>query len=154
MIDVKLNWDNTKGFGDLGVANNDFEIEDGLITAVYLSLYTDQRAAVDDELDDINDRRGWWGDTLETGGDKIGSRIWLYERQKITTQVMAKIKESIEDCLQWMIDDGVVADIQVTLEKNGLDKIYTEIKLYRESENFIAVAFSDLWAAQVAQIGG
>lgn len=151
MIDVALVWDNEKGIADFSVSDNDLLKDEGLKTAVYMSLYTDQRAAVDDPLDDPEDRRGWWGDALETDGDQIGSRLWLYYRQKITTYTLAKIKEAIEDCLQWMIDDGVAADISVIVERYELDRIYTEIKIYRESGSTLTIKYDDLWEAMEAE---
>lgn len=151
MIDVALVWDNESGTADFAVSNNDLTQDSGLKTAVYMSLYTDQRAAVDDPVDDPDDRRGWWGDTLEADGDQIGSRIWLYSRQKITTNVLSKIQEAIEDSLQWMIDDGVAAEISVIVERNELDRIYTEIKIYRESGSTVTVKYDDLWNAMEAE---
>jgi phage gp46-like protein len=148
MIDVKIIWDNENSVGDFSITDADFTKESGLETAVYISLFTDQRANSDDPIDDVNDKRGWWGDTLETDGDKIGSKLWQLYRQKITTEVLAKIKEYIEDCLQWMIDDGVVADVEAIVERNSLDRVYTEIKLYRQSGSTTTIAFDDLWVAQ------
>lgn len=151
MIDVALIWDNEKGVADFSVEDNDFAADEGLKTAVYMSLFTDQRAAVDDPLDDPDDRRGWWGDTLETDGDQIGSRLWLFYRQKITKETMAKIKEAIEDSLQWMIDDGVAADVSVIIERAELDRLYTEIKIYRESGSTVIIKYDDLWKAMEAE---
>lgn len=151
MIDVALIWDNENGIADFAISNNDLTQDQGLKTAVYMSLYSDQRAAVDDPIDDPDDRRGWWGDTLETDGDQIGSRLWIYSRQKITTFVLAKVREAIEDCLQWMIDDGVAAEISVITERNELDRIYAEIKIYRESGSTLTIKYDDLWNAMEAE---
>lgn len=147
MTDIKLTWDNDNGVADMSITDSDFTKEAGLETAVLISLFTDRRADVDDDLDDVNDRRGWWGDALETDGDKTGSRLWLLYRQKITTKILAKVKEYIEECLQWMLDDGVVADIEVTAERSELDRIYTQIDLSRNSGSKTTVAFDDLWKA-------
>lgn len=150
MIDVALQWDFDNSVGDLSITDNDLTHEQGLTSAVMISLFTDQRANIDDPLDDPSDRRGWWGDTLESDGDRIGSKLWLLYRQKITTQVLAKIKEYIQDALQWMLDDRVVIDIDITVERNAIDRIYTAIDLYRQKGSKITIAFDDLWQAMEA----
>lgn len=150
MTDVKLLWDNMESIGDISITDSDLTHEEGLETAVFISLFTDRRAENDDAIDDVNDKRGWWGDTLETDGDKIGSKLWQLYRQKITTDTIEKIQEYIEDSLQWMLDDGVVADVTVIVERNGLDRIYVEISLSRNSGTVTTIAFDDLWNAMEA----
>lgn len=150
MTDVKLTWDNLESNGDISITDSDLTHEEGLETAVYVSLFTDRRADNDDIIDDVNDKRGWWGDTLETDGDKIGSKLWQLYRQKITTDTLAKLDEYIRDALEWMIDDGIVADVNVVVERHELDRIYVEISLYRQSGAVTTIAFDDLWKAMEA----
>lgn len=150
MIDVKLTWDNLESIGDISITDSDLTHEDGLETAVFLSIFTDGRAENDDAIDDINDKRGWWGDDLETDGDKIGSKLWQLYRQKITTDTIAKLEEYIKDSLNWMLDDGIVADIDVIVERHELDRLYVEISLHRQNGTVTTIAFDDLWNAMEA----
>ena len=40
-------------------------------------------------------RMGWWGDSFATvSGDRIGSRLWLFEREKITSVTLTRIQEA------------------------------------------------------------
>jgi phage gp46-like protein len=151
MKDCKILWDNSTGVGDIGISNSDLQIEEGLETAVFMSLYTDQRAAEDENTNFPLDKRGWWGDMLESNGDQVGSKLWLYEREKLTTKVIAQIKDAMYDCLQWMIDDGIVARIDIALEKQENNKLFTEIKLFRQDDSRTTVKFDDLWNAQGGQ---
>jgi phage gp46-like protein len=82
--------------------------DDGLETAVMISLFTDRRANADDVLPSGNDRRGWWGDALaDVDGDRIGSRLWLLSREKQLSSVLTRAREYAIEALQWMVDDGV-----------------------------------------------
>lgn len=120
MGDFALLWDPLLGSADLLVdaVADDLESEEGLRTAVLLSLYTDRRANNDDTLPgDDSDRRGWLGDELMPDpDDRIGSRLWLLERSKVTSDMRADAENYIREALQWMIDDGVVLEVGVTTE--------------------------------------
>ncbi len=100
-------------------------VEDaGLDTAVIISLFTDRRANDDDVLPgDPNDKRGWWADAFPVApGDRIGSRLWLLNREKQLASVLARAQEYAQEALQWMLDDGVasavVCDAQIV--RSGL----------------------------------
>jgi phage gp46-like protein len=91
--------------------------EDGLETAVIISLFTDGQAKTDDILPSGDDRRGWWGDTIsETEGDRIGSRLWLLSREKQLPGILAKAKEYAEEALRWLVEDGVAKSVTATAE--------------------------------------
>ena len=111
----------TQGDGDfaadVGVAGGDLIADEGLGTAVAISIFTDAPAAEDDVLPGApgGDRRGWWGDAYaEIPGDITGSKLWLLERAKQTPDVLVKAKEYAQAALAWMIEDGVAASVEVT----------------------------------------
>ncbi|MEE1920313.1 phage GP46 family protein, partial [Pseudomonas asiatica] len=55
-----------------------------LIRTVVISLFTWRRAGPDDPVDD-EERYGWWGDSFpRVADDRIGSRLWLLRRVKLT----------------------------------------------------------------------
>lgn len=87
-----------------------------LETAITISLFTNRRAEVDDSVDG-SDRMGWWADTFnDIQNDKIGSRLWLLEREKETNSVLNRAREYIEEALLWMTEDGVADRVEVTTE--------------------------------------
>jgi phage gp46-like protein len=160
MSDLKLNWDNDLMSGDLGWGSGDLEPEDGLTTAVYISLFTDRRAADDDEIDNPEDPRGWWGDQLsEIPGDQIGSRLWLLDRSKTDRDTLLRAEEYAYEALEWMIEDNVASEITVTAFRNTLINPVTKnrvevlglviviTKLEGTEESFV---FDNLWDAQLA----
>ena len=97
------------------------DMTDSLSRAVVISLFTWQRASQSDEVD--NDQRmGWWGDTFaENKGDKIGSKLWLLLRQKITEETLNRAQEYAYESLKWLIDDGICSNITVSVERDEDD---------------------------------
>jgi phage gp46-like protein len=101
---------------DIALIGADLASDDGMNTAICLSLFTDARADDDDVLPVAGgDRRGWWGDAYaDTPGDVTGSKLWLLERAKQTPDVLVRAQQYAQDALAWMIEDGVAATIAVT----------------------------------------
>ena len=145
--DIKFVWDSTFLEGDLELNNGDLLREEGLTTAVLISLFTDARADDDDEIDDKNDKRGWWGD-LESPSP-IGSKLWQFERSKTTQTVIEQFKKAIEDCLQWMIDDDVAKKINVIVERSEENRLYFSVEIFQTDGNTTALKFNDLWQMEV-----
>lgn len=113
------------------------DMTDSLSRAVVISLFTWQRASQSDEVD--NDQRmGWWGDTFaENKGDKIGSKLWLLLRQKITEETLNRAQEYAYDALKWLIDDGICSDITVDVERDEDDpnRINLDVQLTTSTSN-------------------
>ncbi len=87
--DIALHWNTLHASIVLNDADDDFETDAGLETAVIISLFTDRRAGENDELPATEtDRRGWWGNTLQDADDEIGSKLWLLCREKQLPVVM------------------------------------------------------------------
>lgn len=151
--DIKIIWDNDTFEGDIEYNNGDLTRELGLETAVLMSLFTDRRASVDDELPDSNsdDRKGWWGDQVVVEeGDQIGSKLWLLSRGKTDQDTMIKAEGYAKEALQWLLDDEVSAKNEVTVERlnrpDGSATLALGVEIYQKDGNVIAMKFDDLWA--------
>jgi len=118
MTDIALNYDSDNREFDIAIDAPDLKSDDGLRTAVIISLFSDMRAEDDDELPDGTDnKRGFWADGWpDIEGDKTGSRLWLLSRSKETTDVLVRAEEYAIEALQWLIDDGVAVSVDVTAE--------------------------------------
>jgi len=119
--EIAIAWDEGEFEGNINYVNGDLALEQGLYSAVLISIFSDGRAADDDILPNIldTDKRGWWGDLISplVENDKIGSRIWLLERSKTLPEVLVQAKEYLKECLQWIVDDGIASAIEVTTER-------------------------------------
>ncbi|RJX19022.1 MAG: hypothetical protein C4575_09340 [Desulforudis sp.] len=127
----------------------------GLTTAVIVSLFTDRRAEDDDVLPDSanGDKRGWWGDLVspEVEGDRIGSRLWLLEREKTTPETLIRAREYIEQALEWLVDDGVAAKVEIEVERTGAVEtpiLAFRARIFRSDGTVTAYKFDSLWEGQ------
>lgn len=94
-----------------------------LTRAVIISLYTWRRAATDDPVDD-EELFGWWGDSYPAiADDRIGSRLWLLRRVKLTAQTQRDAEFYAREALQWLLDDGQVIGLEVSSEQVDLNRL-------------------------------
>ena len=125
-MDMLLTFDGKKF--DLNIYKNDFKTDDGLETAVIISLFTDARCTLDELPKEEKSRRGWWGDSYpEVDGDITGSKLWLLAREKQNEETRKKAKEWCEESLQWMIDEKLAQSI--TVETEWVDDGFLGIKV-------------------------
>lgn len=115
MSDIATVWSGPlNGSGDWQLDGADLLAGDDLQTAVLISLFTDRVAQPDDVIPDgTTDPRGWWADDPE---HPVGSRLWLLDRAKQTTETLASAQDYIVEALQWLIDDGVAAAVDVVVQ--------------------------------------
>lgn len=141
-------------FADLSFDGQAIEVDDGLATAVYLSLFTDRRAHEDDVPPTApEDRRGWWGDAFPAvGGDRIGSRLWLLCREKQLLSVVARAKECAEESLQWMIEDGITKRVDVFAEISSPGTLGLSVTIVRPTFSVVQFRYFFAWASQTLKM--
>ncbi len=147
MADVALIWDPALGRADMALAAGDLAMDDGLETAVVISLFTDAPADAGDAIPDgSGDPRGWWGDLPIDAGeqgatppDVTGSKLWLLDRALLTRETLARAESYAKAALAWMVRDGVaqsvnatavsrslgVLELTVTIEQDGATRQFT-----------------------------
>jgi phage gp46-like protein len=117
---MRLDYDNARGTFDLGLTpsggiDSGYGNADALEAAVWVSLFTDALADAGDMTPDLgSDRRGWWADAGLAPAQQMGSLIWLHMRETRTETVRLAIENAAIDSLQWLIEDGVAAAVDVT----------------------------------------
>lgn len=133
--------------GDWVVTGPGLADDEGLETAIVLSLFTDRRANADDELPGaLNQRRGWWGDTYaEVPGDRIGSRLWLLAREKQLPVVLQRAREYALEALQWLIEDGVAREVTVQAEVVRTGVLGLRIEVTRPRVPVARFRFETFW---------
>ncbi|HFI9553627.1 TPA: phage GP46 family protein [Escherichia coli] len=77
---------------------------------------------------------------------EYGSRLWLLQRSKLTNQLVQTVRGYIRECLQWMIDDGVVSRIDLDIRRTGINELGNSITLWRR-DGPVMISFDDLWSA-------
>lgn len=129
---ASMTWDNDTQIADLTFnADGSLSTSSGFETAVLLSLFS---WAYADEADPdiLGHKFGWWGDTFAPNdGDKIGSKLWLLRRAKVSADTMGKAKAYCLEALQWMIDDGAAKSVAVEIERYDLNTIAVKVSILR-----------------------
>lgn len=155
MTDIALHW-NAEGFAaDLALIGPALDSDDGLVTAIIISLFTDARARADDLLPQAGaDRRGWWGDALAKDGREIGSRLWLYSRSKALQSVVEDVREAAREALAWLVEDNVASAVDVTAERQrrgATDVLALGVTAHRP-EGPMRLRFDATWSATAARL--
>lgn len=121
--------------------------DDGMETAVIISLFTDRRANADDSIPDgSNDLRGWWADSFnEVEHDKIGSRLWLLGREKQLPAVLVRAREYAMEALQWLVDDGVAESIEVVASNPRGGLLALTVSVFRPLQPVSQFRFDYFW---------
>lgn len=97
--------------------------ESALTRAVLISLFTWRRALTDDPVDD-EELFGWWGDSYpDIADDRIGSRLWLLRRVKLTDATQRDAEFYANEALRWLLDDGHVIAIEITSQKVDISRL-------------------------------
>ena len=146
MSDTTTVWVRELGRGDWALTGASLLEGNDLETAILISLFSDREANTDDVIPDgTNDPRGWVGDAGEDY--KIGSRIWLLERAKQTTETLRRAGDYIAEALQWLIDDGVVAQFDIVTEWTRAGTLGANVLAYKNTGSSIPMSFSWVWKA-------
>lgn len=119
--------------------------ETSLVRAVVISLFTWRRAATDDPLDD-DERYGWWGDSYPSiADDRIGSRLWLLRRVKLTTDTRRDAEFYAREALAWLIDDGEVVEIDILSEQTAVNRLDLRVILTIDTGARLEINSNQLW---------
>lgn len=118
--------------GDLIYQNGDIATDSGLKTACLISLFTDARAF---------NTRGWWG-------GEIGSKLWTFENEKRMPENLLKAREYAENSLEWMIEEGIAAAVDVKTEYDAKGRMLIRIDIQKPDRTSAKYAF--LWGGNNA----
>lgn len=126
---------------DIQLVQGDIALDTGLGSSVLRSLLTDARATPE-ELDRAGgtDPRGWWG---ADAGDAWGSKLWLLSRETVTPTTLGRIREAARSSLQWIVEDGIAADVAVAVSSDH-DRVSIECRVTRGR----AARWAHLWRRQ------
>ena len=132
---------------DWAIDGAQLAVDDGLKTAVIISLFTDRRATTSDTLPDTgSDRRGWFGDDYSSiEGDQIGSHLWLLAREKQTAETLERARRYALDSLAWLKTDGVVQSVAVQASWLRAGVLLLEIQIERADSTSARYRFEHFW---------
>lgn len=121
-----------------------------LARAVVISLFTWRRAGESDVVDGL-ERMGWWGDAFPSvPNDKIGSRLWLLQREKLTPQTLLRAESYATEALEWLREDGHASAVSVKARRVGLDCLGLFVSVTEAGGVDWTFDFENLWGVSHA----
>lgn len=156
--DIRLHFDAAVGYGDIAIVDRDVDRDDGIETAIVISLFTNRRADAEDLLpDEDGSRQGWWPDRVDAGNpnpDYIGSKLWLLGRGKFTRDLPVQAEAFASEALQWMLVDAVASSIEVTASRSGPYELSMVVRIIRPSGgNPLFYRYFYNWKNQIVRSG-
>lgn len=115
--DIAIVFDSVSGERDIAVADDgDLLATTGFDTVVSNSLLVNRRAASTEVIPPYL-RRGWIGDLAPIAAAfKVGSKLWLFEQRRLTTDVVNEIRDAAAKSLEWLVEIGAARDVRVEVE--------------------------------------
>ena len=127
MADIFLNkkvLDNVDIFFDIELDGNDLKKDDTILTATLISIFTDaSKPQIGTQID----------------GNTLGNPY--YNLNKLSDENIKKYKEGILIALKWLIDDGVVIDVEVETQKQG-NRLNIIISFNIDNENDLNIIYN------------
>ncbi len=154
-IDVKLlNLAGFSGNWDLQLdSDGDIASEDSFDAAIVVSLFSDKRADAS-QVGPQELRRGWIGDE-STPGFQIGSRLWLFNQERLTRSTLNRLAEEARESLQWMIDEGHAKSVDATAERGAaVGQVILEVQIGKPHPESVETLLFDLWSKTGVDFGG
>lgn len=143
----------TESGGDLSLQGFDLERDDGLETAIIISLFTDRRATAEQIPPELpqDDLRGYWGDINNSSVEQTGSLLWLLTREKQLPHLLGRAEQYCREALAWMIEDLVATRIVVAAEFSSMGVMLLTVDIYRPSGSPVRYQYNYEWSAQAAK---
>ena len=142
-----ITWNNETGRGDIEITSAGLRQDDGLATLVLQILFTDARADPSDVLPDgTNDRRGWIGDTF--ADEPWGSKLWLLDRSKLTTDVRNKAVTYAQTALERHLKPDYAKQVVVTGAIPQFQMLQLDIGITRPDGSAMTLSIKQRWEAQ------
>lgn len=140
----------TLGPAKIKIENYELYRDPTFETAVLISLFSNARAEEHDIVySTYPNKHGYFGSVLI--GFNFGSKLWLLERSKIDSTTLALYEKYCIEALQWMIDDKLVDEIIVVVEREQerSDQINFNITFIRKDIENIKLKFYLNWQYQL-----
>lgn len=136
---------------DLSIEKNDLALDDGLESAVIVSLFTEKRVRPEELPFPETDRSGWWGDMFsDIEGDEIGSKLWLLRREKQTQETALRYQDYAREALQWLIEDGLAETVTTLATFPAMGQVDLLVTI-QKPQGKVSFKYKITWDAEKAR---
>ncbi len=151
MRELVFKYDKSTGEFDLSILNWDFETDDGLESAILISLFSEARVGVDELREGETELKGFWADQIVPSEERsTGSKLWLLDRGKATDEALEQARDYCIEALQWLVDDGIASsvDAEATYLARRRDTMQIEIQITRPDSSELNFKFDYVWGGR------
>ena len=124
--------------GDITLLGGQPDMDQGLETAVYLSLF----AGPD-----------WWGNLAGTLDERAESNLEALLSQTLTNQTRLDAEEYARQALAWMTRSGIAAKVSVAATLPALGWLVLAVTIEQPGTDPVVLRYQINWAAQRARMG-
>jgi phage gp46-like protein len=134
---------------DISTSADDIESDDGMYTAVLISIFCDAACALDELPAGEAFRGGYFGDTFEPAGDSVGSKLRLLDRERRSTYVLRRAESYARDALAWLVSDGVASAVSAvaTFDEINMRMWHLTVTIIRPFGDSVDYRFGLVWGA-------
>lgn len=129
-FDIALRYDPDRRRCDFAIERGDLAVDRTPVTPMLVALFSDRRARPDDALplgassflipSAANPRRGWVGDALDGEGRRLGSLLWLLDREKQTDTTRLRAIAYAAEALAGLAERrGLTASVEAQWLRRG-----------------------------------
>ncbi len=135
---LALHIDEALAEGDLSLSGGTLVEGADLRTMAILSIFCDAPARDGDPVDAQSPRPNNWADAYDQNGDISGSRLWILKRAKVTLANRELARQYVDECLAWMVTDGLADRVEAFSEIRsiapGVRAIFFGANIYKPGE--------------------
>lgn len=114
-------------------ADGDIKTKDSFDADIITSLFSDKRADSSEVTIPFH-RRGWIGNELNDDGFELGSKLWLFQQERLTQTTLNALATEAQNCLQWLVRDGFAKSVTaVASRSNGTAVLTITLKTASEA---------------------
>jgi phage gp46-like protein len=138
----------TSDGGDCVIKDGLLEAEHGFGTAFYLSLFGGNKA----DSGKVKNWKTWWGNTLEgvTEKEKVVSRFQNFVTGKpMTIKNIKYAEEMARQDLNWVIDEGIADEINVSGISEGNNRFRLYIQVLKAGKSVYESNYGVLWGTGI-----
>lgn len=124
--------------GDIDVQSGQPDMDAGLWTAVYLSLFS---------------AAGWWGNAIAAPGEQAESTLDDAMEGLLTPALRQDIEEAARKALAWMVAAGIAASVTVAATIPSATRLDLTVTVEQPNADPTTYRFALNWAAQRVAMG-
>lgn len=124
--------------GDITLLNGQPDMDQGLETAVLISLFSGS---------------GWWGNVASALDEQVGCELEELTTRTLTNQTRLDAEEAARKALAWMLSAGVAAKVTVAATLPALGWLVLAVTIEQPGGSVTELRYQINWAAQRARMG-